>query len=281
MMSDRQRARVLITRTRQQASELAARLEAVGVETVLVPTIEIAEPASWCALDAALACLRSFDWVLFPSANAVDFFVRRARQLGVAPHARQIAVVGPATARAVAAAGLVPDSLPVLVPPEYVAESLAKALITRGPQAGVSYLLVRAEEARDVLPAMLEAAGAQVTVAAAYCNRTPKDAVPELRRLFGDGGAVPEVITFTSSSTAKNLFALINSAGLTIPAGVALASIGPITSATLREVGREPTFEASEATVDSLAEATAHYIRTMHQRFQEVISEAEGRGIDR
>ncbi len=254
-------ARVLITRTRQQASELAARLEALGVETILVPTIELAEPQSWCALDAALACLRSYDWMLFTSANAVDFFVRRRLQLGLATEPRRIAVIGPATAKAVAANGLEADMLPVLVPSRYVAEALAEALIGEGPQAGVRYLLVRAEEARDVLPEMLEAAGAEVTIAAAYANRRPSDAVPSLRRLFDQNALAPDVITFTSSSTALNLIALLDSAGLRIPESVALGSIGPVTSASLRALGYEPTFETAEATVTALAEATAKYLR--------------------
>lgn len=251
---NKRRARVLITRTRQQASELAARLEALGAETILVPTIELAEPRSWCALDAALACLRSYDWLLFTSANAVEFFVRRRKQLGLATEPKRIAVVGPATAKAVAASGLAADVSPVLVPPRYVAESLAESLIGEGPQAGVRYLLVRAEEARDVLLEMLEAAGAEVTIAAAYANRTPAGTVAALQHAFAEGF---EAITFTSSSTARNLVALVEGAGLKISADVVLASIGPVTSATLRELGYEPTLEAREATVAALVEAVA------------------------
>lgn len=147
----------------------------------------------------------------------------------------------------------------MLLPRKYVADSLAEALLaqTEGPQR---FLLVRAEEARDVIPTRLEAAGHRVTIAAAYRNVTPSDTLPALRTLFARTSGYPEIITFTSSSTARNLVALLESIGLTIPTGIALASIGPITSATLRALGYEPTFEAAEPTIDSLAAAIAMHL---------------------
>jgi uroporphyrinogen-III synthase len=251
--------RILITRTRRQASELSARLEALGAHCILISTIEIAPPASFRALDAALASLSTFDWLLFTSANAVHAFHQRAAHLGIepAPHPR-IAAIGPATAAALASIGLPAD----LIPPRYVAESLAEALTPHAP--GRSFLLLRAESeaARDILPDTLTAAGAHLTLAPAYRNLTPPEAIPALESLFAPGTTPPDAITFTSSSTARNLVTLLEAANLTLPAGVTLASIGPITSATLRDLGLTPTLEAAEPTIAALTTAlTTHFTR--------------------
>jgi uroporphyrinogen-III synthase len=163
--------RILITRTRHQASELAAQLEALGATTILIPTIEIAPPASFAALDAALTCLGTYDWLVFTSPNAVEAFHRRAQFLHLTQLAKKIAVIGPATLRAANDVGLPVD----LVPQQYIAESLADALIPGAP--GKSFVLVRAAEARDTLPEALTAAGAAVTIAEAYRNQLPPNSV--------------------------------------------------------------------------------------------------------
>jgi uroporphyrinogen-III synthase len=254
--------RILITRTRQQASELAALLEALGAEILLIPTIELAPPSSFAALDAALADLPSFDWLLFTSANAVHAFRARTQAAAEArtpqPGAMlpalskppRIAAIGPATAKAIQSIGLHVD----LIPATYVAESLLEALLPHA--ANGRFLLVRAEEARDLLPDALTAAGAHVTLAPAYRNLTPPDAIPALQRLF-TSPQPPDTITFTSSSTARNLIALLEAANLQLPPGTTLASIGPITSTTLRELGLTPTLEAAEPTIPALAAAIA------------------------
>lgn len=242
--------RILVTRTRQQASDLAARLAALGATPLLVPTIEIVPPETYAGLDAALAQLESYDWLLFTSANAVEVFEQR-RRLPLAP--RRIAVIGPATARAVQGIGLHVD----LIPPKYVAESLAEAL---APEAsGCRILLVRATDARDTLPEMLAAAGAEVTVAEAYRNRVPLDSVLALRQLFSLPANYPDAITFTSASTARNLIALFETASLTLPAGIVLASIGPITSLALRDLGYVADLEAAEPTIPALVQSLAGY----------------------
>ena len=238
--------RILITRTRRQASDLAAQLEALGAIPILIPTIEIIPPESYAELDAALAQLPAFDWLLFTSVNAIDVFHQRwDRTL----QPKKIAVIGPATARAAAGVGLVID----LIPPQFVAESLAAALTPYA--SGSKMLLIRAEAARDHLPETVIAAGAEVTVATAYRNQIPPDSIPALRSLFTDAGCYPDAITFTSASTAQNLFALLEAAGLTLPSGITLASIGPITSQTLRDLGHSPTVEADTPTIGALVEA--------------------------
>src|SRR5271156_4405861 len=202
--------RILITRTRQQASDLATRLEALGAEILLLPTIELAPPSSFAALDAALAALHSFDWLLFTSANAVHAFQDRGQQIPtqqdqaqaqLSPKPPRIAAIGPATAKAIESIGLPVD----LIPATYVAESLLEALLPHARNR--RFLLVRAEEARDLLPDALAAAGAQVTIAPAYRNLTPPDAIPALQRLFAIAQDVepaagapppqPDIITFT------------------------------------------------------------------------------------
>ena len=240
--------RILITRPRGQGSALAVQLEALGAIPILIPTIEIAEPASYCALDAALTTLRSFDWVVFTSANGVEAYARRAHQLGLLPYPRRVAVIGPATAAAVKASRLSPDEPELLMPTQYVAESLADALL--GYASGARMLLPRAAAARDVLPEMLLAAGAEVTVAEAYRSIVPAGSVEELRALFA--GEPPDAITFTSASTAHHLAAVLRSAGLSVGAGIALASIGPITSDAMREHNLQPTLEAAQPTIPAL-----------------------------
>ncbi len=116
-------------------------------------------------------------------------------------------------------------------------------------------LLIRAEQARDVLPEILATAGATLTIANAYRNQVPHDAVASLTTLFSHPENHPDAITFTSASTATNLFNLLESVGLTLPPGVVLASIGPITSNTLHDLGYPPTIESLEPTISSLVEA--------------------------
>jgi uroporphyrinogen-III synthase len=248
-LSDR---RILITRARGQASTLAVLLEARGAVPILLPAIEISPPASWCGLDAALAALRSFDWLIFTSANAVYALMQRARTVKIIVNPRRIAAIGPATARAVIESQLA--QAVDLMPDRFVAEAFASALAPHA--AGASMLLVRAAEARDVLPDALIAAGANLTIAEAYRNVLPQDSLAALPALFAtDAGQNLDAITFTSASTAHNLCALLDAAGISLPGSIVLASIGPITSAAMRSVSLEPTVEAGAATIESLVDA--------------------------
>jgi uroporphyrinogen-III synthase len=243
--------RILITRSRHQASELATQLEALGAIPILIPAIEIIPPASFSTLDAALTCLRTYDWLILTSANAVEAFHRRSQFQHLTQLPKKIAVIGPATARAANTVGLSVD----LVPPRYISESLAEALL---PEAtGKSFLIVRAAEARDTVPEALTAAGATVTVVEGYRNQIPPDSVSALQSLFSDPANYPHVITFTSASTARNLIALLDIANLTLPPEISLASIGPITSQALRELGHEPTIESAEPTIPALIQTIA------------------------
>jgi uroporphyrinogen-III synthase len=271
--------RILITRTRHQASDLAAQLEALGATPILIPTIEIIPPETYAPLNTALAQLDTYDWLLFTSANAVEVFHQRySGPQNWVPHLRvedakvgnrasdpssssqpqnpppklpRIAVIGPATARAVQGIGLTVD----LIPPQYIAESLAEALTPHAPNSRM--LLIRAAQARDILPEALTAAGATVTIAEAYRNQLPPDSIPALQALFATPDTYPDAITFTSASTARNLIALLEAACLTLPPTIILASIGPITSQTLRDLGHPPHIEAPEPTIPALIQTLA------------------------
>ncbi len=246
--------RVLVTRPRTQASSLAKLLEAAGAIPILIPTIEIVPPSSYRALDHAITSAQDYDWVLFTSANAVEVFAQRAAAIGLWEKPRRIAVIGPATADAVRMALKLPvDRMPA----RYVAEAMVESLRYEAPNS--SMLLVRAAVARDVLPAGLKALGARVTIVSAYRKVVPEASIEEIRELFAKDA--PDAITFTSASTAQNLHALLEAAALKIPEGIVLASIGPVTSEAMREFGMEPTVEAKQATIASLADALLGSLR--------------------
>ena len=248
--------RILITRSPHQASALADQLRAHGAEPILIPTIEFADPTTFAPLDAALAHLDTFHWLLFTSANAVEAFTKRVQQspnpypLIPNPYLK-IAAIGSATARALEAL-----NLPVhLLPPQAIAESLTEALLPHALQPDGSptrFLLLRAETARNHLPDTLRAAGAHVTIAPVYRNVIPSDSIAAIRQLFSSRDQWPAAITFTSSSTATNLLALLEISGLRLPLEILRISIGPITSQTLRDLNYPPYAEAAEPSIPSL-----------------------------
>ncbi|HEY8996906.1 MAG TPA: uroporphyrinogen-III synthase [Edaphobacter sp.] len=242
--------RILVTRTRRQSSALAEQLALAGATPIVIPAIEIGPPTSYEVLDKSLAVLDTFDWLLFTSANAVSVFAAR-RNASLLP--KSIAAIGPATEKAIEALGLTVE----LLPPRYVAESFAEALIPHA--AGKRILLVRAEEARDVLPEALTAAGAKLIIAPAYRNQVPEASIPAMRDLFSTPDRYPDIITLTSASTSRSLIALLEAAGLTLPRDIALASIGPVTTSAILELGYEPTVEATEATIPALVDAIRHH----------------------
>ena len=167
----------------------------------------------------------------------------------------RIAAIGTATAAAVTEWL---ERAVDLVPAKAVAESLAEALVPFAKNADGSagrFLLPRAEAARDVLPDVLMAAGAEVTIATAYRTVVPKQSAAQMREMFADEARWPDAVLFTSSSTVHNLFHMLEGEGIELPLSVKRVSIGPITSQTLRERGFPPDVEAREATISSLVEA--------------------------
>jgi uroporphyrinogen-III synthase len=147
-----------------------------------------------------------------------------------------------------------------VMPATFTAEALGETLAPEA--AGRRMLLVLAEAAPATLKSVLEAAGAQVTVAAAYRNRIPEASLAAVTSLFGAPSGYPDAVTFTSASTAGNLMALLGAAGLKLPAEVIRASIGPITSRALRDLGLPPHLEATESTIPALVDVIAKHFRS-------------------
>lgn len=238
--------RIVVTRDRTQASELAEPLESLGAEALLLPTIEIREPSNPKPLDDAIACLESYDWLIFTSANGVRFFLDRLDKSSrdLRSLKSRICAIGPATKAAVEALHLKVD----LMPEEYVAESLLEAFAKESLQSR-RILLPRAAVARDLVPRELSHRGATVDVVEAYQTVAPAGMAERARSILD---RKPHWITFTSSSTVTNFIA---AAGREALREIKVASIGPITSATLRERDIEPTVEAQPHTIDGLVRA--------------------------
>jgi uroporphyrinogen III methyltransferase / synthase len=237
--------KVVVTRARAQASGMARTLEALGAEVVELPAIRIEPLLGSAEVRAAAESLHTYALVCVTSPNgarllfeAMDATGRDARALAQA----QVAAIGPGTARALRERGIAAD----IVPEKFVAEALVEAL-AEVPVEGKPVLVARAAEARDVLPDALRERGAQVDVVALYrtVRESPSDAEVE-RAMEAD------YVTFTSSSTVKNFLEVTEGR---VATGARLASIGPVTSETMRAAGLEVHVEASRHDPDGLVQA--------------------------
>jgi uroporphyrinogen-III synthase len=242
--------RILVGRARHQAGSFSASLRGLGATVIEIPFIEIRKPGSYQPLDEALKNLKTYDWLILTSVNGVQAMWNRLNKLRISRTALkhlQIAAIGPATKKAIVKHGLKVK----MVPEEYVAESVVKGM--RDKVNGKSVLLVRARVARDVIPEELRAAGAQVDVVEAYETVVPEKSRRRLQSLMKNPKRRPHVVTFTSSSTAKNFAELLGKDSAV--KDVQFASIGPVTSATLRELHLPPAIEAREFTMGGLIRA--------------------------
>jgi uroporphyrinogen-III synthase len=233
--------RILITRARHQAGRLAEALEAQGAEVLRLPTIEIIPPETYSHLDAVLEVISGFDWLIVTSANGAAALAERMQFLRIHPHRLQhlqVAAIGPATAVAVGHIGLKVCAMPE----EYVAEAVVAMLKER--VSGQRVLLARAAVARDVIPEQLRKCGADIHVVEVYRTVIPADSIELVRTLFGEGKPLPDAVTFTSSSTVINFFALLAAAKVERPQGLRAVSIGPVTTRTLHQHRWEPACEA-------------------------------------
>jgi uroporphyrinogen III methyltransferase/synthase len=244
--------RIVVTRTRKQASVLSNKLRAFGAQVIELPTIRIEPPTDLREFAELVQNAHIYDWIVFTSANGVEAFFEiffklydDAREIGGA----RIAAIGPATAQRVKDFHFHVD----LQPDEFIAEAVAKEFQKHGSLENVRILVVRAEKARDVLPKELSAAGAIVDEAFAYRTvAETRDTTGARRQLAAEGA---DLITFTSSSTVENFLAL----GLPWPKGMQLASIGPITSKTARDHGLKVDVEACRHDIDGLVEAIRRF----------------------
>ena len=240
---------LLVPRPAEQGRVTAAAIRARGANPLLLPAIEITEPEDPAPLAVALLSLRSFDWVLFTSANGVERFMGALKRHGLDARAfanAKIGVIGPKTAAALASFGLYADA----IAEEFVGEGLARAVLSQGMPKRV--LLARALVARDALPDLLSAAGAEVTVVPVYRTVTA-DAGAALRRHFEQ--AEIQIALFTSSSTVNAVVEALGPAAPKILARITVASIGPVTTQTLSEHGVKVDLTATRFTVDGLLDA--------------------------
>lgn len=278
---------MLVGRARHQAGALSSELRKRGAVVIEIPFIEIREPRSFQPLDIALKNLDSYDWLILTSVNGVEALWERLEKLGLrdARNARvlartepregqafsratgtfksdstladkgrllRIAAIGPATKKAIEQRGAKVD----VVPKEYVAESVVRSL--KNKVKGKRVLLVRAKVARDVIPRELCKAGAHVDVVEAYETVVPQSSRARLRASLENPEKRPHVVTFTSSSTVRNFVELLGreqKAGTNSLAEIQMASIGPVTSSTLREHGLSVDIAAKEFTIPGLVAA--------------------------
>ena len=244
--------KIVVTRAAEQAGEFSAKLAARGATVLECPTIRLVEPESWQLLDLAIRELPGYDWLVLTSVNAVRYFFQRLDALGLDARALagcRICAVGPKTAAEVRSFGVKPE----LVPTDYKAEGVVDEF-SRLDMQGSRVLFPRADKARDVIPSELKRMGAHVDSPVAYRNIFPERLLPET--LFALEKRSVDCITFTSSSTVQNLAAMLGEEMmLDMLKGVVVASIGPITSKSCRDLGLKVDIEPQLYTMDALVEA--------------------------
>jgi len=244
--------RIVVTRTRKQAGALSGSLRLLGADVWEVPTIRTVPPENIVEFGQLVQDSHGYDWIVFTSPNGVEAFFEMffklyddSREIGGA----RIAAIGPATAAAVKKFHLKVD----LQPREYVAEGIVKEFQKDGSVENLRILIVRPESARDILPRELTKLGAIVDEAFAY--RT----LPETEDAFGGRERLREegadMVAFTSSSTVENFVAL----KLPWPPGMKTASIGPVTSRTMRDLGLSVDVEAGASDIPGLVEAIRRF----------------------
>ncbi len=258
--------RVLVGRARHQAGALSSGLRKLGAEVIEIPFIEIRRPQSYRPLDAALKNLAAYEWLILTSVNGVEAVWDRLNKLRISSRELghlNVAAIGPATKKAIEERGLHVD----VVPKEYVAESVVESLSHQ--IAGKRVLLARAKVARDVIPRELRKLGAKVDVVEAYETVVPGNSRSRLRAALSSSKRRPHVVTFTSSSTVRNFVALVarkNARATRKFDGIRFASIGPVTSSTLRELGLGVDIEAKEFTIPGLIAAITKITRSPSTR---------------
>ncbi|MBR2216600.1 MAG: uroporphyrinogen-III C-methyltransferase [Selenomonadaceae bacterium] len=244
--------KILVTRTRQQASYLTEELESLGAKCYEIPTIKLTAPSDgYQQLDRAIEKLRAYNWLIFTSANGVEGFFARlhaARQDARAFGQAKVVAIGPATAEGLKTKGIIPD----LVPLEYRAEGIVD-ILTAKVNKGDKILIPRAEKARDVLPERLLEMGATVTVVPVYQTQVAEENRQKLAAILQNQPL--DYITFTSSSTVTNFSQLAQ--GIPLSPQTKIACIGPITAGTAEQKGFTPSLVAKEYTIPGLVHAIA------------------------
>ncbi len=244
---------VVITRAREQASNLMNILIEMGACCYQFPTIHVQPLEDYSKVDEAIKNLNKYGWVIFTSVNGVYFFWQQLALLGLDTRSLagcKIAAIGPATTDILRKKGVEPE----FVPEKYVAESIVQGLLDIGIE-GQYILIPRAEKAREVLPQELSKAGAYVELLPIYRTVLANEGQDDIIQALNERRI--DYITFTSSSTVDNFFRLVDSEILKQHTSekVKLACIGPITATTLENYGFKADIIASEYTIPALAKA--------------------------
>jgi len=251
--------RIVVTRARAQASNLAHSLETLGAEVITFPTIEIQPPESYYALDDAIESANQYDWLIFTSVNGVEQFFNRAKLLGKSLadlKAIAVAAIGPETAKRLEAEGL----QCCLVPKQYQAEGLLESWNPE-EMRGKRVLIPRAAQARDILPETLRAWGAEVRLVEVYRTVIPRTDAAGLLRALRAGEV--DMVTFTSSSTVTNFATLLGGQSLSDAlARTRIACIGPITQKTVEELGGCADVVATDFTIPGLVRCIVKYFES-------------------
>src|SRR6185369_8109795 len=247
---------ILVTRAADQAGEFSRLLAERGASVFECPTISLVPPESHEELDSAIEKLSSFDWMVFTSANAVGFFFSRLAEKGFDARVLagcRVCAVGPKTAASLLPYGIRPD----LVPADYKAEGVV-AEFGRMEMKGKKVLFPKADKARDIIPTALDEMGAAVTAPVAYRNIIP-EGIPEKALQALEEQRI-HCVTFTSSSTAENLAAILGeNRMLRLLEGVKVAAIGPVTAKTCRELGLKVHIEPQKYTLENMTEAISDF----------------------
>ncbi len=251
--------KVVVTRTREQASQLIAGLEENGADCFECSTIDIQPVDSYEKFDAELERLKEYHWIVFSSLNGVTCFFERLFAKGMDTRdlkGPSIAAVGKSTADLLRAYGVNAD----LIPAVFTSEGLAESLLDAGVE-GRNILIPRAEKGREVLPETLRGAGAQVTIAPVYKNVLPEGRKEELRQEL-DARKV-DLLTFTSSSTVRNFLTMLDAGSeeklKELLGGVKIAAIGPITAKTVTDNGLKVDIQPQEHSIDAMVQAIVDY----------------------
>lgn len=250
--------RIVVTRARAQASDLVSKLTELGAHCIEIPTIRIVPPKDNSPLEGAVGELDRYDWIVFTSVNGVKFFFETLFKTHLDVRAMghlKCACIGPVTKQELLKYGIVSDVLPET----YRAESVIKAFSALDIK-GKRILLPRAKEARTILPEELQKLGATVNEITAYVTEQADDEKNLLLDLLEDRKI--DLVTFTSSSTVKNFKAMLPPDNAkTLLSQVTLASIGPITSDTIKSEGMTTHIQAETYTIDGLIEAVVQHFQ--------------------
>ena len=250
--------KIIVTRSREQASDFSMLLEKYGAEPIEFPTIETVPPKDWKEVDRTIKNLSKYDWAIFTSVNGVKYLIERLKKQGKDIRefkGIKICAIGPATAKAIEDLGIRVD----LLPKEYRAEAIIAGL-GKNKIKGKSFLLPRALKAREVLPEEIKRLGGKIDVVAAYRTTKPKEKTDEIRKMFQEKAI--DVVTFTSSSTVENFVSMFQKGEAPgLLEGITVACIGPITKDTASALGIKTGIMPEKYTIPALTDAIGEYFK--------------------